>query len=135
MEQNLFYSASTQVNNRWLIPAVLGSIFLGWLISFEGITMGVLLLMLPFCIAFVIVVFLKPKAGYILFIVYCFIVPGLSRHIDGPQFGLGQDGMLVLTWLGVVFHRGNKFRYRHLNNDLVWLSVVWFIVTVLEIIN
>jgi hypothetical protein len=135
MEQNLFYSANTQVNNRWLIPAVLGSIFLGWLISFEGITMGMLLLMLPFCIAFVIVVFLKPKAGYILFIVYCFVVPGLSRHIDGPQFGLGQDGMLVLTWLGVVFHRGNKFRYRHLNTDLVWLSVVWFIVTVLEIIN
>ncbi len=135
MDQNLFYNPSLQSkSNRWLIPSLLFAVFIGWLISQKGIAIGAMLIAIPFGIAFVSLFFLKPRLGFLLFIVYCFAVAGLGKHIEG-QFGLGQDGMLLLIWLGVIFHRGNKFRFRHMNNDLVWLSVVWFVLTVLEIGN
>lgn len=136
MEQNLFYTSSKNNNStRYILPALLIATFFGWLISLKGIAIGVLLTLIPFVTGFLILVFLKPKAGFLFFIVYCFAVPGLGRHIQGLQFGLGQDGMLVLTWLGVIFHRSNRFRFRHLNNDLVWLALVWFVITVLQLGN
>ena len=98
-------------------------------------TITALLILLPFILGFLVLIFIKPKAGFIFFIIYCFIIPGLGRHIEGPQFGLGQDGLLLLTWLGIIFHRSGRYRRRHLNNDLVWLAIVWLGITILEIGN
>ncbi len=136
MEENLLYHTNRDLINRnWLIPSLLVASFLGWLIASNGMTFNFLLLTLPFIVFFLVLVFLKPKIGLIFFIFYCFIIPGLGRHIQGPQFGLGQDGLLLLTWLGVVFHRTGKFKGRHLNNDLVWLALVWCLITILQIGN
>lgn len=136
MDNNLFYSTRQQtVGKQWLLPGLLMAVFLGWIGARQGMTISLLMILLPIICGFVVLVFLKPKAGVIFFLVYCFVIPGLGRHIPGPQFGLGQDGLLVLTWLGVIFHRGERFRFRHLNNDLVWLAVVWLIITVLQIAN
>ncbi|MCY7421239.1 MAG: hypothetical protein LH478_05780 [Chitinophagaceae bacterium] len=135
MEQNQFYtSTQNSKGNLLLLGSLLVAIFAGWLIT-KGIATGILLSLMPFVIGFVILFFLQPRAGFIVFVVYCFAVPGLGRHIEGPQFGLGQDGMLLLAWLGIIFNRSNRFRYRHLKNDLVWLAIVWFIITVLQIGN
>ena len=135
MEENLFYSSAHKDHRKWLLPAALIAVFFGWLIAGKGMTISMLLIAVPFAAGFLTMVFYYPRFGFIFFIIYCFMVPGLGRHIQGPQFGLGQDGLLVLTWLGVIFHRSGKFRFRHLNNDLVWLSIVWCIITVLEIAN
>jgi hypothetical protein len=62
-------------------------------------------------------------------------MPTLGKHIQGPQFGLGMDGLLFLTMFAVIFHRSNRYRFRHLNNDLVWVAVVWLVITVLQIGN
>ena len=133
---NPFYENERFGNTeKWALPACLVAVYCGWLIAGKGFTAGMLLTVFPFAAAFLILTFLYPRFGYITFIIYCFLVPGLGRHIEGPQFGLGQDGMLLLTWLGIIFHRGNRYRFKHLNNDLVWMAVVWFIITVLEIIN
>ncbi len=136
MDNNLFYTSRQEtLRKQWLLPALLLAVFLGWIGARQGMTISLLLILLPIILGFVVLVFLKPKTGLIVFLVYCFVVPGLGRHISGPQFGLGQDGLLVLTWLGVIFHRGERFRYRHLNNDLVWLAVIWLGITVLQIAN
>jgi hypothetical protein len=135
MQDKVFYTSQDKDNKKWIVPGILLSIFLGWLIAVKGISISLLLVVLPFAIAFLILVFYYPRFGFIFFVIYCFAVPGLGRHIDGPQFGLGQDGLLVLTWLGIIFHRSGRYRYRHLNTDLVWLAVVWLVITVLEIGN
>ena len=135
MQENLFYSTTHKDHKKWLIPAMLVSVFFGWLIAGKGMTISMMMIAIPFAAAFLTMVFYYPRFGFIFFIIYCFAVPGLGRHIEGPQFGLGQDGLLLLTWLGIIFHRSGKFKYRHINNDLVWLAVVWFVLTVLEIGN
>ena len=132
---DIFIAKSSKIDSLWLIPAILLSMLLGWLIANEGLTIGVLLLLIPFIIGFLIAVFLQPRIGILMFIVYCFIMPTLGKHIEGPQFGLGQDAILLLTWLGILFHRSNRYRFRHVDNDLVWVTVAWLIVTILQLAN
>ena len=132
---DIFIAKSNKIDNLWLIPAILLSMLLGWLVANKGLTVGVLLLIIPFIIGFLIAVFLQPRIGILMFIVYCFIMPTLGKHIEGPQFGLGQDAILLLTWLGILFHRSNRYRFRHIDNDLVWVAVAWLIVTILQLGN
>ncbi len=137
IEKNPFYETGSTLSKteKWVLPACLISIFFGWLIAGKGFTLVMMLLIIPFVAAFLTLTFLYPRIGFICFLIYTFLVPGLGRHIEGPQFGLGQDGMLVLTWLGVIFHRSGRYRFRHLKNDLVWMALAWFVITVLEIAN
>lgn len=136
MKENALYNSNRiGLSNRWLIIGVLLSIVLGWMIANIGISIAGLVLVLPFGIAFLILVFLNPRIGLISFIFYCFLMPTIGKHIVGPQFGLLVDALLVITWLAVFFYQGNKFRFRHLDNDLVWLALIWFGITVLEIGN
>jgi len=135
-EKNLFYeSGNKYTKHLWLVPGILMAVLFGWLIAGKGVFVAGMLVVLPFIIAFLIVVFLNPRVGLVSFIIYSFIASYIGRHVAGLQVGLGFDGLLVLTWLGVIFYRGTKYRFRHLNNDLCWLALAWFILTVLEIGN
>ena len=134
---NPFYESESWLNKTkwWILPACILAIFCGWFISVNDFTISLIFIALPFATAFLTLTFLFPRIGFISFLIYTFLVPVLGRHITGPQFGLGQDTMLVLTWIGVIFHRSKKYWFRHLNNDLIWMSVVWFVITVFQIAN
>ncbi|KEO75150.1 O-antigen ligase family protein [Anditalea andensis] len=108
---------------------------LGWLTAQVGIIVPGVLIALPFIVAYVTIVFYKPKAGFVSYIILCFFVAGLSKHVPSVPFGLGLEGILLLTWLAVIFHRSEKYQRRFLKNDLFILSLVWFVITVLEILN
>lgn len=136
MEKNLFYNSSdSYTRHLWLVPGIVMAVFFGKLIAGQGVVVAGMLVALPLVVAFLIMVFIKPRVGMIAFILYCFVMPTIGRHIAGLQVGLGIDALLVLVWLGVIFYRNTKYRFRHLNNDLVWLAVGWFGLTVLEMAN
>jgi len=136
MEKNLFYESQNNYSKHlWLVPGILMAVLFGRMIAGNGLTIAGLLVVVPFIIGFLIFIFLKPRIGLIAFIVYNFIMPTIGRHIPGLQVGLGLDALLVLTWLGVIFYRGTKYRFRHLNNDFCWIALAWFIFTVLQIGN
>ncbi|MDB5275828.1 MAG: hypothetical protein JWR61_783 [Ferruginibacter sp.] len=136
MEQNLFYNPSEQYTRHlWLVPGILMAVFFGWLMAGKGIAIGVVLVVLPFIVAFLILVFLYPRIGLLSFVIYSFLMPVIGRHLAGVQVGLGTDALLILTWLGVIFYRTRKYRFSQLRNDLCWLALVWFILTVLEMGN
>lgn len=118
----------------WLLPGALLAMMAGWLIARSGLPVAVMLIGLPFVIAFVVAIFFRPRLGMWAFIIYCFVMPGLGRHFPG-QLGLAYDGILLLAWLSVIFWRTDRFRWRHVNNDLVWFSVAWFALSVLELGN
>ena len=132
---DIYITKSNKINNLWLIPAVVLTILFGWLIANKGLSIGIMLLIFPFIIGFLILVFLQPRIGILIFVVYCFIMPTLGKHIEGPQFGLGQDAILLLTWLAVIFYRSNRYKYRQLNNDLVWVAIVWLVITIIQVAN
>lgn len=118
----------------WLLPGALLALMVGWAVARTGLPVLVLFVILPVVVGFAITVFFKPRFGIWAFIIYCFLMPGLGRRVPG-QLGLAYDGILVLTWLAVIFWRTDKFRWRHLNNEPVWFSFAWFVLSVLELGN
>lgn len=136
MDNNIFYTSNrNKIDNIWLIPFIILSVFLGWSIANKGLSTGILLVILPFIIGFLVLVFFRPRFGIYFFLVYCFLMPTLGKHIGGFQFGLGMDGILILTLLSIIFHTRGRFRKRHLNNDLIWVAVIWLVITILQLGN
>ncbi len=135
MGRDLFYTSRNKLGNGWLIIAILIAVLMGMSIAKSGLIIGIACLVIPFAIGFVIFVFNKPRIGLITFLIYCFVMPFIGRHISGFQFGLGMDALLFTTLFAVIFHQRNRFKKRHVNIDLVWIAVAWFIMTVLQIVN
>lgn len=136
MESNIFYTSNRNViKNSWLLPVILFTVACGWIIARKGIAIGAVLLVLPFVIGFVALVFFRPRVGMYTYLVYCFLMPTIGKHIPGVQFGLAVDGLLFLTLFAVLFFRGDKFKFRYINVDLFWVAVVWFIITILQLGN
>lgn len=124
------------LNSRWLLPvAVIIALGTGWLFSEVGTLLPSLLLGVTLLGFFLVLVFNYPRAGFITYIVYCFFLGYLGRHVSAVPFGLGMDGLLVVTWLAVIFHRTEQQNLVRIHNDLSILALIWFIINVLEIAN
>lgn len=134
MKPSSFYPATNY--QKYIGPVgLLSAVLAGWMTARMGMMLPGALIAFPFLLAFAAFVFIKPKAGLISYMILCFIVAGLNRHIPAVPFGLGMEALLILTWLGIIFHRSQIYKSEKLNNDLVILSLVWFVINILEIAN
>ncbi|MBO3273493.1 O-antigen ligase family protein, partial [Hymenobacter defluvii] len=108
----------------------------GWLTSKLGMLVPGLLIGAVLAGLLVVLVFLRPRFGVIGFVAYCYIMGLVSRNFSvGVPLGLGMDGLLLLTWVAVLFNRAQQTNWGQIRNDLCVLSLVWFIINVLEIAN
>lgn len=124
-------------SRKLLLPgAALLAVAAGALTARLGLLVPGALIGLPVAAICLAVLFQTPRIGVVVFIVYCFLVMTINRHIKGIPFGLGIDGLLVLLWLAVLFHRSPRVAdWRRVSNDLSRMAVAWFIINVLEIGN
>lgn len=128
--------AQTLLRSRWLLPvAVAGAGGAGWLASRAGVLVPGLLVAGPALVFLLALIFGRPRAGLIGCLIFCFFISVLGRHLVEVPVGLGTEGLLVLTWLAVIFYRTEPPDWRRLGNDLCLLSLSWFAINVLEIIN
>lgn len=134
MKPSPFYPADNKHALAWPVM-VFSILILGWLTSQMGIIIPGALVVVPFLFAFVALIFFRPKVGLISFIILCFIVAGLNRHIPSVPFGLGFEATLILTYLAILFHRSEKHSLEFLTTDLFLLSLAWFVINILEILN
>jgi hypothetical protein len=134
---SLPFTFSPDLGRRLVLPgAVLGAVGAAGLTYRLGLLVPGALVALPVAAIVLAVLFQAPRVGMVAFIVYCFLVMTISRHLHGVPFGLGMDGLLVLLWVAVLFHRSRTVvQWARINNDLCWLGATWFIITVLEIVN
>ncbi len=122
---------------RYLPPMAAGAaaLALGWLTSQLGPVVPLGLLAVPLGLAFVALVLWRPRLGVISLVCYCFAVPVLNRHLPEATFGLGMEGLLLLTWVGVAFSRRTGYRLQFLRNDLCGLALAWFLINIMELAN
>lgn len=124
------------LDSRWLLPGALtGALAAGWLVGKTGIAGSAALVAVPLLVSFVLLVFYFPRAGFLSFIVYSFVVMFVNRHIPNVPFGLGLEGLLLLTWLAVAFHQSPEYSWSLVQNDLCKLTLFWFGLNVLELGN
>jgi hypothetical protein len=84
--------------------------------------------------AFMVLLYDRPDMGMHLLIIYSFFIPLLGREFYPIQFGIGLEVLMILT-LGVALFNSKKENWANLNNDLVGLTLVWFIISVLQLAN
>ena len=122
------------------IPAVMmlfaGIAMVAWILSTAGFAGGIILLLLPFLIIFGYLVFLYPVMGVYTAIVLSFILLGMIRYLPGVQVGLAMDGILLFTYIALIFNRFyEKVDWSPARKDITLLAFVWFLVTLLQFFN
>ncbi len=112
------------------------TIGLGIIIARGGIMIALSLLIL-----FPVIVYLNrflnyPTVGIFTIIIFGFIAIGLTRYVRNIPLGLSVDGFLVITYVAVFFrHFNDGIKWSQLNRDLVYLAIIWFAFSVLQLAN
>jgi hypothetical protein len=117
--------------------------FIGFLIvlsalitSTLGVVGGVMFIILPFIFAFLYLLFRFPIIGLYTAISFGFTLLGVGRYVTGIPIGLAMDGILILTFIALIF---NKFYegvdWTPTKKDITFLGIIWFGYSILEIFN
>lgn len=114
-----------------LISAV--ALALGCIIAFTGIAGAAGLLVLPFGIAYIVLLAKNPHIGLYTVMYIGFTSNGIGRYTDAP-LGLSIDVVLLLTLI-ITVSKLPKRNYKYLKNPFVYGIAVWTVFTILEIAN
>jgi len=96
---------------------------------------GIAILILPGPIIYLYHFFANPRIGFYSVLVANYFAIGLSRYIPAP-LGLTVDGLLVLTWLALIFSQFNKkVEWKNANRDFTYFVVIWYAMTFLQLFN
>lgn len=110
-------------------------ILVGKFIAAGGFKLGVVLIILPPVLVFIIIVFKKPELLLYMSVVMAFLISLLSRYIAGPPFGLSIDGFLALALVVLIFDKHVKFEPKFLFNFLSLSLLVWMVFSFLMLAN
>lgn len=117
-----------------LYAGVISALGVGVLIFKWDIIGPVLAASLWLGIAFFILLCKKPALGLTVTLIYSFMLPMLGREISSVPFGIGIELLLIVTWLVALFN-SNKEDWSCTHNDLVYLMLMWFVVSLLQLAN
>lgn len=112
--------------------AVLASVF----ISRMGLVVGLFLVALPFGLIFLTGLIRFPIVGFYTAVMLGFLVLGLGRYLTSAPVGLGMDGILMLTYVALIFNQfREKVNWKPAMKDVTLLAVLWFGYSILEFFN
>ncbi|MBN2747793.1 MAG: O-antigen ligase domain-containing protein [Bacteroidales bacterium] len=102
----------------------------------KGLMIGIALVVLPAALIFLNRVFINPRLGLLAVFIVEFFVLGLGRYIQGFPLGLTVDGLLIITYLGLIFNNFyKKVDWTPANNLLTYLAMIWFGFALLQLVN
>lgn len=118
-----------------LIGCLIAAVFVGLLTFRFGLIFPILAIGVTL-FAFVCCIFLnKPKLTLFVLITYCFCFGILGREVNvGIPYGVLIEGLLLISWVVVVVKAYRK-EVDDMNNDLTWLLIMWFLISIMEVAN
>lgn len=130
-------SGSANLARPKVVLTLFGSVVLIALLLAKMEIAGVgLLLALFFGSIYIYMVFKNPVLGFYTAIGYNFVVLGIGRYIMGLPLGFGIDGLMVLTFLALIFKRfRERVDWSPANKDITILGIIWLGYFILQIAN
>lgn len=118
-----------------LSVGIITSLLLSYLTSNVGLIAPILTIALGGAAVFLIIVMKSPMTGLISTLVYCFVIGFFARELPPAiPFGYLVEGLYVIVWVAIIF-KTEKNDWSRINNDLCLLFGLWFIISVLQIMN
>jgi len=107
-----------------------------FLIAGLGLSAAIGLLLLPFVFIYLVLLFKNPILGYYTSIFLGFIILGSIRYSTGVQVGMAMDGILVLTYIALIFNRfGERIDWSPAKKDITLLAALWFGYALFQVVN
>lgn len=127
-------TGSEKLTDKWVLVAIVMVMgFFGLMIGKTGITTAFVLMGLPLVILFLGLLFSRPVLGLTISIWVGFFSAGIARYIEAP-WGLIMDILIFLAWVAVAVNY-KKYDWKPLRNGVFTVSLVWYGLVVLEILN
>ncbi|MDD2797840.1 MAG: O-antigen ligase family protein [Bacteroidales bacterium] len=106
-----------------------------YLLKDAEMSTGVLLAGGPIAILFVSFLFSNPRFAFITLFYYNYFAMGITRYFPAP-LGLGIDGLLVLTYVALLFKSyKNDVGFSRMINDLSLVALIWYLYALFELLN
>ena len=130
-------SGSANLARPKVVVALFGSVVLIALLLAKMEIAGVgVLLALFFGSIFIYLVFKYPVLGFYATIGLNFIVLGIGRYVMGLPLGFGIDGIMILTFLALIFKRFREgVDWSPANQDITILAIIWLGYFIFQIAN
>ncbi len=133
-EEILRPTGAEKLNTFWgRILMVVFSLVVGVMVAKLGVLIVGAVIGAPIGGYIVVKMFKKPEITIWYSLGIGFFATGLARYVDGP-WGLMLDGVLVIGWLSILFRR-EKVNWKPIQNDIMLITLLWFGLVTLEIIN
>ena len=123
------YSGSGKLGTpKYLALWLLVILFSAFLISKVGVTAGMGLIVLPFVVLYVYLLFQYPVIGLYSAIAFGFVLLGIPRYAKAiSQIGMAMDGILFLTFFAFFLKRfWVKIDWTPAIKDITILAAIWF---------
>jgi hypothetical protein len=105
------------------------------LVKLELVGVGVLFAIM-FGSIYLYLLFKNPIIGFFTAIGLNFILLGLGRYIQGLPLGFGIDGIMILTFLAIIFSRfKERVNWSPANKDITILAAIWLLYCILQLVN
>lgn len=107
-----------------------------FIIQTERAEFALVLLVFPFMFILLWKIFSNPIFGIFTIVAYGFFANGFNRYIPGVTFGLGIDGLLIITYVALFFYSFNKnVEWSSVFKDITLLYTIWFAYALVELMN
>lgn len=99
---------------------------IAWVIASKGLSVGVVLLVIPFLFFYLFMFFRYPQLGLYTTVFLGFVLMGMNRYVKGIPYGTVMDGVLFLSFIALFFNRFyEKIDWKPARKDITVLAFIW----------
>jgi hypothetical protein len=121
---------------QFFIPLVLVCIASAWIVSSAGIIGGLALIILPFIIIYLNLLFQNPIIGLYTAIGSGFVLLGVNRYVEVPLIGVFMDSFLILSFIALFFKNfHDRVDWKPAKKDITVVAGIWLAYGLLSIVN
>lgn len=112
---------------KYYVPLFLICIVASWVVSHFGLVGGMALIVLPFIVIYLNLLFQNPVLGLYTAVSLGFIILGVHRYMSIPLIGVSTDSILTLTFLALIFKNfHDRVDWKPARKDVALLAAIWF---------
>lgn len=124
------------VNLKGLLLLLGGIVFIAVILAkLEIVGVGILFVLI-FGAVFLYLLFTNPILGFFTAIGINFVILGIGRYVQGLPLGFAIDGIMVLTFLAIIFSRfRERVDWSPANKDITILAAIWLGYCIFQLVN
>ncbi len=131
------YVGADRIRSPFVLISIFGVYLISALIIAKfGIISGIALIVLPFSMLYLYLLFMNPIVGFYTAVAAGFLLLGIGRYLPGLQVGLGMDALLILTFLALFFKQFyTRIDWTPVKKDIMVLASIWLLYALFQLVN